>query len=60
MKIMAVMEYLEGTSEDLLADVARHRWEVGLAIPPHRAPTTPYMLCWLRWRSYWSKMCSQA
>lgn len=33
---------------------------MGLAMPPHHAPTTPYMLCWLRRRSYWSKMCSQA
>lgn len=52
MKIMAVMEYLEGTSEDLLEDVARCRWVVSLAMPPHHAPTTPYMLCWLRRRSY--------
>ena len=61
------MEYLEGTSDDLPAEVARCGWAVGTVVAPTLCPltrvhptATPYVLCWPRRRSYWSKMCSQA
>lgn len=41
MKIMAVMEYLEGTSEDLLGDVARHRVGDGIGHAPSPCPYHP-------------------